>query len=76
MTHPVEVKAMAVGMILTGQTVNSIARTLNVPRQTVSRWNLHLEEILTEALIQEGKYPPLPELGRRMGINPAKNERE
>jgi transposase-like protein len=72
MTHPAEVKAMALGMILTGYRVNSIARMLHIPRQTVSRWNTHLGEILDECFQEEGKHPSLPELGRRMGLNGTK----
>jgi hypothetical protein len=74
MAHSVETKAMALGMILTGYRVNSIALMLNIPRQTISRWNTHLGEILDECFRTDGRYPPLPELGRRMGINRDKRD--
>lgn len=69
MAHPPETKAMALGMILTGYRVNEIARTLKVPRQTVSDWNIHLEEILDDCFQDDGRYPTLPELGRKMRMN-------
>ena len=69
MAHSDETKAMAIGLLLAGSRVNEIARTLKLPRQTVSHWNGHLGEILDKAFAEDGRYPSLPEIGKKMGVN-------
>jgi hypothetical protein len=69
MAHAPEVKAMALGMILTGCRVNHVAKATHIPKQTVSRWRVEADQILFECLRDNGKYPTVSELGRKLRIN-------
>lgn len=48
MAHPVRVKAQAMVMLMTGDTVGYVSRTLGVPKQTVSRWRVDADAFLRE----------------------------
>jgi hypothetical protein len=38
MTYPIEVKAAALAMMLTGETLHAVERRTGVPRRTLRRW--------------------------------------
>jgi hypothetical protein len=69
MAYPDEKKAMAVALLILGERVNHVARRINVPRQTVSRWRLEVDKVLDECFVGGGRYPTLGELGEKMGLN-------
>lgn len=50
MAHRPEVKAYALALLLTGNSVGYTAQATGVPKQTVSRWNKLAGRILNAAL--------------------------
>lgn len=48
MAHPAHVKAQAMGMLILGNTVGYVSRTLRVPKQTVSQWNADADVFIRE----------------------------
>jgi transposase-like protein len=50
MAHPIQVKAQAMAMLMTGDAVTYVAKRLGVPKQTVSRWKVDADQLLRECL--------------------------
>ena len=48
MAHPPRVKAQAMTMLMTGDTVGYVSRTLGVPKKTVSRWRVDADAFFRE----------------------------
>lgn len=48
MAHPPRVKAQAMAMLMTGDAVGYVSRTLGVPKQTVSRWRVEADQWFRE----------------------------
>jgi hypothetical protein len=48
MAHPIEVKAQAMVMLMTGDNVVYVAKQLGVPKQTVSRWKPEADQFFRE----------------------------
>lgn len=67
MAHPTEVKAQAAALLILGNRVNHVARSLGLPRQTISRWNAELDEIIDRCVANDLML--LPELQKQLGIN-------
>jgi hypothetical protein len=48
MAHPPQVKAEAMSMLMLGDNVTYVAKTLGVPKQTVSRWKPEADQFFRE----------------------------
>jgi hypothetical protein len=48
MAHPAHVKAQALAMLMTGEGVVYTAKTLNLPKQTISRWKPQADALFRE----------------------------
>jgi transposase-like protein len=68
MAHSHQVKAKALALLIVGNRVCHVARDIGVPKQTVSRWRAEADQILAECFLEEGQYPTLPALGRKMNF--------
>jgi hypothetical protein len=48
MAHPLNVKAQAMAMLMTGDAVVYVAKQLGIPKQTISRWKPEADSFLRE----------------------------
>jgi transposase-like protein len=55
--YPDETKAVVMASLLTGQSVNSVAKEYNIPKRTVSNWKRLAGEIASEST--QKKLPPI-----------------
>lgn len=65
MAWPAHVKAQALTMLLLGESQADVARTLSVPKQTVSRWERKDAKRLLREIVQAS-----PELQAFLGWRP------
>lgn len=64
MAHPLRVKAQAMAMLITGDTVTYVAKVTGVPKQTISRWKVDADRLLREIVKSS---PALQAIGRQWG---------
>jgi hypothetical protein len=57
--HPVQTKARALTLLILGTPVTHVARICHVPKQTVSRWRVEVDELLFDYYREHQHYPLL-----------------
>src|SRR5262245_23923331 len=67
MAHPIEPKAKALAMLMTGHSVKETAEACDVPKQTISRWkHKDLQALLREVMAVSPALRELSVWGRRL----------
>ena len=65
-THPIETKARAIALLITGNSQAHVSRLTGVPKQTISRWQVDAEQFMRDCLKTHPEYQTLVESGRRL----------